>query len=85
VLLLTPTLGGCFQSTIKAARALPDKAPRECQRLAKKVPDPGAKRGDDLGDIAVRYKAAWAKGNHRIGAIASCEQRQADAIDRGAP
>ncbi len=62
---------------------MPDKAPRECERLAKKVPDPGAKEGDDLGDIAVRYKAAWKKGNHRIGSVAKCEKRQADEIDKG--
>ena len=71
-------------TTREAARALPDKAPRECRKLAKKVPDPGAKEGEDLGDIAMRYKAAWRKSSKRIDAIAACEDRQADAIDRGA-
>jgi hypothetical protein len=64
--------------------ALPDKSPRECQRLARKVPDPGAKEGEDLGDIAGRYKAAYVKSTKRIGAIEACEKRQADEIDRGA-
>ena len=83
-MLLPATLGACVHSTTSGPRALPDKAPRECVKLAKKVPDPGAKEGDDLGDIAVRYKAAWRKGNHRIAKIADCEKRQADEIDRGA-
>jgi hypothetical protein len=81
--LLPAILGACAHST-DTARKLPDTAPRECARLATKVPDPGAKQGDDLGDIAVRYKAAFKKGNHRIGKIADCEKRQADEIDRGA-
>lgn len=63
---------------------VPAHVPRECQRLLVKVPDPGAKEGDDAFDIAGRYRAAWLKANHRIGAGRACEDHQADAIERGA-
>jgi hypothetical protein len=86
VALLAPTLGGCFLSA-NAPRldaGAPSRVPRECQRILKKVPDPGAKEGEDLGDIAARYKGAYEKANHRIGAGRACEDHQADAIERGA-
>jgi hypothetical protein len=57
--------------------------PRECQRLGLKVPDPGAKDGQDMSDIAAGYKAAWLKGNHRIQAMRQCEDHQADSVDQG--
>ncbi|WP_316234952.1 MULTISPECIES: hypothetical protein [unclassified Bradyrhizobium] len=53
-------------------------------RLFVKVPDPGAREGDDLGDIAARYKGAWRKANNRLGLGAECVNHQADAIERGA-
>lgn len=84
VALLTPTLGGCFLSNRPPLDppSLPPIVPRECQRIARKVPDPGAKVGADLGDIAARYRAAWLKANWRIGAVRACEDHQADAIER---
>jgi hypothetical protein len=79
------TLGGCFQFTSGGSPGLPATLPRDCQeKLANKVPDPGAKEGEPLDDIAAGYKAAWLKANHRIGAIRACDNKQADAVDRGA-
>lgn len=63
---------------------LPRQVPRDCDKLFRKVPDPGAKEGDDLGDIAAGYKGAWLKANKRIGAGGACVTHQADAIERGA-
>lgn len=81
---LTMTLAGCFQSgSFGGSPGLPSTLPRECQRLAAKVPDPGAKEGEPLDDIAAGYKAAWLKANHRLGAVRSCDDKQADAVDRG--
>ncbi|MGC2776496.1 MAG: hypothetical protein WA418_12785 [Bradyrhizobium sp.] len=57
--------------------------PRECQKIAKGVPDPGAKPGDDGFDLAARYRAAWLKGNHRLDAVRQCEDHQADEIEKG--
>lgn len=62
---------------------LPQVMPRECQRIARKVPDPGIKVGDDLGDAAARYRGAYLKANNRLGAVYSCEEHQADEIERG--
>jgi hypothetical protein len=78
------TLGGCFLSSSGTAPGLPAHLPRECQRLLVKVPDPGANEGDDAFAIAGRYRAAWLKGNHRLGAARDCDDHQADAVDRGA-
>lgn len=86
VALLMPTLGGCFLFSSPPPLdppALPSIVPRECQRILRKVPDPGAKVGDDLGDIAAKYRGAYLKANNRIGAGAACENHQADAIERG--
>lgn len=84
-MLLATTLGGCFQFTSDAAPGLPAHLPRECQRLAVKVPEPAIKEGDDILDgIAASYRAALLKANHRIGAVRKCEDHQADAVDRGA-
>lgn len=79
------TLSGCYPSSNgPAVPGLPRHVPRDCVRLLTKVPDPGAKQGQDLGDIAAGYKGAWAKANHRIGLGAACVNHQADAIERGA-
>jgi hypothetical protein len=88
VALLATTLSGCFLFTEPpppdpAPPLLPEHLPRECQKLAAKVPDPGAKPGDDGFDIASRYRAAWLKGNHRLAAVRECEDQQADVVDRG--
>jgi len=63
---------------------VPRSVPRDCVKLFVKVPDPGARKGQDLGDIAAGYKGAWAKANNRIGLGAACVNHQADAIERGA-
>ena len=63
---------------------LPRHVPRDCTRLFVKVPDPGAREGEDLGDWAARYKGAWLKANKRLGAAAACVEHQADVIERGA-
>jgi hypothetical protein len=63
---------------------LPRHVPRDCAQLLKRVPDPGAKKGQDLGDIAAGYKGAWTKANNRIGLGADCVEHQAAAIERGA-
>lgn len=82
--LLTTTFAGCAPSIKALGPTLPEHLPRECQRLLTKVPDPGAKVGSDLGDIAAGYKGAFEKANHRIGTAKACDDHQADAVDRGA-
>lgn len=80
VALLATTLGGCFRSA-EIAEGRPGIAvdvPRECARLARQVPDPGAKEGDDGFAIAGRYRGAWLKANRRIGELAACEGGQAN-------
>jgi hypothetical protein len=62
---------------------LPAHLPRECQRLLVKAPEPPIKEGDDAFDIAAAYKGALLKANHRIAAGRSCDDTQADAVDRG--
>ncbi|MCB2106341.1 MAG: hypothetical protein KDE14_01515 [Rhodobacteraceae bacterium] len=57
--------------------------PRQCQRLARPVPDPGARVGDDGFDIAARYKGAFHKANRRLDATRRCEDKQADRFARG--
>ncbi|WP_315701277.1 MULTISPECIES: hypothetical protein [unclassified Bradyrhizobium] len=57
--------------------------PRQCQRVLREVPDPGVKVGDDLGNVAAGYRAAYLKANHRIVAGRACEDHQAVAIERG--
>lgn len=87
VALLTPTLGGCFQFANSQGRTStandPAPAQRECARILRKVPDPGAKSGEDFGVIAGRYRGAFVKANKRIGAGAECEEHRADVIERG--
>lgn len=80
------TCAGCslFTTSGPPVEGLPAHLPRECQRLAVKVPDPGVKVGDDMVETAADYRAAWIKANHRIGAVRGCEDHQADAVDRGA-
>jgi len=88
VALLTPTLGGCFQFASSQGRTSvaddPPPAQRECKRILRKVPDPGAKSGEDFQIIAGRYRGAFVKANKRIAAGAECEDHRADAIERGA-
>lgn len=85
VALLATILGGCkLLSDGPAVSGLPRHVPRDCKRLFVKVPDPGAKEGDDLGDIAARYKGAFHKANGRIVRGGDCAEHQADAIERGA-
>lgn len=85
VALLATTLGGCFLFGEKpASPALPTAAPRQCERLLTKVPDPGAREGQEQMEIAGGYRAAFLKANKRIGAGRACEQKQADEIDAGA-
>lgn len=83
--LLAMTSGGCsLFSSGPSVPGLPRHVPRDCRRLFVKVPDPGAKEGDDLGDIAARYKGAFHKANHRIVQGGACSEHQADTIERGA-
>jgi hypothetical protein len=63
---------------------MPRQVPRDCERFFVKVPDPGAKEGQDLGDIAAGYKGAWRKANKRNALAGECVAHQADAIERGA-
>jgi hypothetical protein len=56
--------------------------PRECVRILKPVPDPGAKVGQPWPVIAGNYRGAFLKANRRIEAGAACEEHQADAIER---
>jgi hypothetical protein len=56
---------------------------RECARILRKVPDPGAKVDEDFQIIAGRYRGAFVKANKRIAAGAECEQNRADVIERG--
>ncbi|WP_315734140.1 hypothetical protein [Bradyrhizobium sp. SZCCHNR1093] len=82
-----PTLGGCFLSVNPpppAPAAAPQIMPRQCQRVLREVPDPGVKVGDDLGNVAAGYRAAYLKANHRIVAGRACDDQQAVAIERGA-
>jgi hypothetical protein len=63
---------------------LPRHVPRDCQKFFKKVPDPGAKEGEDLGDIGAGYKGAWLKANKRLALGGDCVGHQADVIEQGA-
>lgn len=59
-------------------------APRECQRLGRPVSDPGVREGDDLGDVAAGYRAAWLKAERRNSAMVACQHVQADEQAKGA-
>jgi hypothetical protein len=87
VALLTPTLGGCFQFANSQGRASiandPAPAQRECARILRKVPDPGARVDEDFQIIAGRYRGAFIKANKRIAAGAECEENRAGVIERG--
>ena len=84
---LAMTSGGCstFTDKTQGATGPATNIPRECERLAKKkVPVPKIAEGDDLGDIAARYKAAYHKSEKKSEAVAKCEERQGDEFAKGA-
>lgn len=83
---LATTSSGCSTFTKLAGEAGPStKIPRECQRIAeKKVPRPKIAEGDDLGDIAAGYKAAYEKAEKRNDKVIACEDRQGGEFAKGA-
>lgn len=84
---LAMTFAGCstFTDKMQGAAAPQTNIPRECERIAKKkVPAPKIAEGDDLGDIAARYKAAFHKSEKKSEAVAKCEERQGDEFAKGA-
>jgi hypothetical protein len=64
------TLIGCEEDRRPVPAAPPANA---CAVLAKIVPPPTIKIGDDWRVVAARYKAALLKANARIEDIAACE------------
>ena len=76
----TLTLAGCASSgdgnRLPRASTQPlnvaVKVTPDCARLAKAVPHPAARAGDDARAVIGRYAAALEKANATIGATASC-------------
>lgn len=57
--------------------------PRDCESLAKRVPLPPLKKGDDMRKHAARMAGAAVKANSRLDATAECQAGQREDFARG--
>lgn len=76
--LLMMTLSACG-SFVKPEVSLP----QDCERLARQVPAPAMKAGDDARAALARHRAALATADARLRATADCQRRLRERYAKG--
>lgn len=81
------TLSGCvtasnsYRGSAEETRAAATPA-GECRRLAKPVPAPGYRAGQDARHVIMRYDGALGLANRRIDDLGACADTAADRAAR---
>lgn len=72
VVSLMTILSGC---TGYGSAPLSIQLPADCQQLAKTVPLPAIKKGDDIRSLLARHRAGLVKANANLDAVRNCEAK----------